>query len=144
LIDFAHTPDALQKVLETLQGVAQERQGRLCVVFGCGGDRDPLKRPLMGAIAEQYADLVMLTSDNPRSENPNSIIAQIQSGIQQAERVKVNPDRATAILQMIREAKPEDIILIAGKGHEETQEIAGQKIPFSDYLHAQLALGGLR
>lgn len=144
LIDFAHTPDALQKVLETLQGVAQERQGRLCVVFGCGGDRDPLKRPLMGAIAEQYADLVMLTSDNPRSENPNSIIAQIQSGIQQAERVKVNPDRATAILQMIREAKPEDIILIAGKGHEETQEIAGQKIPFSDYLHAQLALGGVR
>ena len=98
----------------------------------------------MGAIAEQYADLVMLTSDNPRSEDPNSIIAQIQSGIQQAERVKMNPDRATAILQMIREAKPEDIILIAGKGHEETQEIAGQKIPFSDYLHAQLALGGVR
>jgi UDP-N-acetylmuramoyl-L-alanyl-D-glutamate--2,6-diaminopimelate ligase len=144
LIDFAHTPDALQKVLETIQAVAKERQGRLCVVFGCGGDRDPIKRPLMGAIAEQLADLVMLTSDNPRSEDPNSIITQIQSGISQPERVKVNPDRATAILQIIRDAKPQDVILIAGKGHEDTQEIAGQKIPFSDYLHAQLALGGVR
>jgi UDP-N-acetylmuramoyl-L-alanyl-D-glutamate--2,6-diaminopimelate ligase len=143
VIDFAHTPDALEQVLKTLQAIAQQRAGQLWCVFGCGGDRDPLKRPIMGRIAESIADHVMVTSDNPRSEVPEKIMADILSGFVEPEKAQVNADRATAILQIIRQAKPEDVILIAGKGHEETQEIAGKKHPFSDRMHVQLAMGGV-
>lgn len=143
VIDFAHTPDALEQVLKTLRDIAQQRAGQLWCVFGCGGDRDPLKRPIMGRIAESIADHVMVTSDNPRSEVPEKIMADILSGFEVPEKAQVNADRATAILQTIRQAKPEDVILIAGKGHEETQEIAGKKHPFSDRVHVQLAMGGV-
>jgi UDP-N-acetylmuramoyl-L-alanyl-D-glutamate--2,6-diaminopimelate ligase len=141
VIDFAHTPDALEHVLKTLLDIAHQRAGQLWCVFGCGGDRDALKRPIMGRIAESIADHVMVTSDNPRSEVPEKIIADILSGFEVPEKAQVNADRATAILQTIRQAKPEDVILIAGKGHEETQEIAGKKHPFSDRVHVQLAMG---
>ena len=143
VIDFAHTPDALEQVLKTLRDIAKQRAGELWCVFGCGGDRDPLKRPIMGRIAESIADHVMVTSDNPRSEVPEKIMADILSGFEVPEKAQVNADRATAILQTIRKAKPEDVILIAGKGHEETQEIAGKKHPFSDRVHVQLAMGGV-
>jgi UDP-N-acetylmuramoyl-L-alanyl-D-glutamate--2,6-diaminopimelate ligase len=143
VIDFAHTPDALEQVLKTLRDIAQQRAGQLWCVFGCGGDRDALKRPIMGRIAESTADHVMVTSDNPRSEVPEKIMADILSGFEMPEKAQVNADRATAILQTIRQAKPEDVILIAGKGHEETQEIAGKKHPFSDRVHVQLAMGGV-
>ena len=143
VIDFAHTPDALEQVLKTLRDIAQQRAGQLWCVFGCGGDRDALKRPIMGRIAESIADHVMVTSDNPRSEVPEKIMADILSGFEVPEKAQVNADRATAILQTIRQAKPEDVILIAGKGHEETQEIAGKKHPFSDRVHVQLAMGGI-
>lgn len=143
VIDFAHTPDALEQVLKTLRDIAQQRAGQLWCVFGCGGDRDALKRPIMGRIAESIADHVMVTSDNPRSEVPEKIMADILSGFEVPEKAQVNVDRATAILQTIRHAKPEDVILIAGKGHEETQEIAGKKHPFSDRVHVQLAMGGV-
>jgi UDP-N-acetylmuramoyl-L-alanyl-D-glutamate--2,6-diaminopimelate ligase len=143
VIDFAHTPDALEQVLKTLRDIAQQRAGQLWCVFGCGGDRDALKRPIMGRIAESIADHVMVTSDNPRSEVPEKIMADILSGFEMPEKAQVNADRATAILQTIRQAKPEDVILIAGKGHEETQEIAGKKHPFSDRVHVQLAMGGV-
>ena len=143
VIDFAHSPDALEQVLKALRDVAQQRAGQLWCVFGCGGDRDALKRPIMGRIAENIADHVMVTSDNPRSEVPEKIMADILSGFEMPEKAQVNADRATAILQTIRQAKPEDVILIAGKGHEETQEIAGKKHPFSDRVHVQLAMGGV-
>jgi UDP-N-acetylmuramoyl-L-alanyl-D-glutamate--2,6-diaminopimelate ligase len=143
VIDFAHTPDALEQVLKTLQVIAKQRGGQLWCVFGCGGDRDALKRPIMGRIAESIADHVMVTSDNPRSEVPEKIMADILSGFDVPEKAQTNADRATAILQTIRQAKPEDVVLIAGKGHEETQEIAGKKQPFSDRVHVQLAMGGV-
>ena len=143
VIDFAHTPDALEQVLKTLQGIAKQRAGQLWCVFGCGGDRDALKRPIMGRIAESIADHVMVTSDNPRSEVPEKIMADILCGFEVPEKAQVNTDRATAILQTIKQAKPEDVVLIAGKGHEETQEIAGKKHPFSDRVHVQLAMGGV-
>jgi UDP-N-acetylmuramoyl-L-alanyl-D-glutamate--2,6-diaminopimelate ligase len=142
VVDFAHTPDALEKTLKVLHDLAIKRSGDIWCVFGCGGDRDRLKRPIMGRIAEQYATHVMLTSDNPRTESPEQIIAEILSGIEYPEDVLVNTDRATAILQVIRQAKTQDIVLVAGKGHEETQEVAGKKHPFSDQLHLQLAMGG--
>jgi UDP-N-acetylmuramoyl-L-alanyl-D-glutamate--2,6-diaminopimelate ligase len=143
VIDFAHTPDALEQVLKTLQEVTKQRSGQLWCVFGCGGDRDALKRPIMGRIAESIADHVMVTSDNPRSEVPEKIMADILCGFEVPEKAQVNADRATAILQIIKQAKPEDVVLIAGKGHEETQEIAGKKHPFSDRVHVQLAMGGV-
>ena len=143
IVDFAHTPDALEQVLKTLRVIAGERKGQLWCVFGCGGDRDATKRPIMGRIAETYADHVMVTSDNPRSENPEQIIAEILGGFEKPEHAQVNLDRATAILQTVRQAKAQDIVLVAGKGHEETQEIAGKKHPFSDQMHLQLAMGGL-
>lgn len=141
VIDYAHTPDALQHALQALRPVAEQRGGRLWCVFGCGGDRDAAKRPLMGAIAAQYADCVVVTSDNPRSESPQTIIDQIVAGIQtlpHASNVIVQPDRAAAIDDAVRRAKARDIVLIAGKGHESTQEIAGVKTPFSDKIHAQI------
>lgn len=139
-VDYAHTPDALSQVLTALQPLVQARAGKLWCVFGCGGDRDTSKRPLMGAIAAQKADRVVVTSDNPRSEKPEAIIAQILLGISRSPCVCVEPDRALAILHAITHAASNDVILLAGKGHEEIQEVAGDKRPFSDRLHAQRAL----
>jgi UDP-N-acetylmuramoyl-L-alanyl-D-glutamate--2,6-diaminopimelate ligase len=140
VIDYAHTPDALEKTLEALRPVADVRKGKLVCVFGCGGDRDPGKRPQMGAIAERLADQVVLTSDNPRTELPASIIDQIAAGMQRAESVRRIEDRASAILHAVRTAAREDVVVLAGKGHEATQEIMGRKRTFSDLDHARLAL----
>lgn len=142
VIDYAHTPDALEKTLEALRQVATDRGGQLWCVFGCGGDRDPGKRPQMGAIA-QAADHVLVTSDNPRSEEPGAIIAQIVAGMDEnhpASRYQAIEDRAAAILLAVKQAGKQDVILVAGKGHEPYQEIKGRKMPFSDADHAVLAL----
>ena len=139
-VDYAHTPDALDKALQALRPVAHERGGQLWCVFGCGGDRDAGKRPLMGAVAQQQADQVVVTSDNPRSEDPAAILHQILQGTIAGDTVRAEPDRAAAIAQAIAEAAPADVVLIAGKGHEDTQETAGVRVPFSDMAHAQAAL----
>jgi UDP-N-acetylmuramoyl-L-alanyl-D-glutamate--2,6-diaminopimelate ligase len=140
VIDYAHTPDALDKTLAALRPMAAARGGELICMFGCGGDRDATKRPLMGAIAERLADQVVITSDNPRSEEPMSIIEQIAAGMQDAARTRRIEDRASAILQAVRSAAREDVVVLAGKGHEATQEIMGKKRAFSDQDHARLAL----
>jgi UDP-N-acetylmuramoyl-L-alanyl-D-glutamate--2,6-diaminopimelate ligase len=138
VIDYAHTPDALEKVLDALRPVAAKRGGRLAVVFGAGGDRDPAKRPLMGAAAARGADRVLITSDNPRSEDPLRIIDAVAGGA--GERVEREPDRRRAIEAAVLAAAAEDVVLIAGKGHESYQEIAGQRLPFSDQVVARAAL----
>lgn len=151
IVDYAHTPDALQNVLEVLQPVAQARQGELVVLFGCGGDRDPGKRPQMGDIAARMADLVILTNDNPRNEDPKQILNDIGRGTHPANApqnadsaheptVFIIEDRARAIEMAINHADPQDVILIAGKGHEPYQEISGIKYPFSDIEQARAAL----
>jgi UDP-N-acetylmuramoyl-L-alanyl-D-glutamate--2,6-diaminopimelate ligase len=140
VVDYAHTPDALQKTLEALRPVAQQRGGALWCVFGCGGDRDSAKRPLMGAIAASKADHIVLTSDNPRSENPGSIISHILAGMGGQPHIQVQADRAQAIAQSLTQAGARDVVLIAGKGHEAAQEVAGQKFIFSDADHAGIAL----
>jgi UDP-N-acetylmuramoyl-L-alanyl-D-glutamate--2,6-diaminopimelate ligase len=138
VIDYAHTPDALENVLQALRPVAAARGGRLAVVFGAGGDRDRTKRPLMGAVAARLADRVLITSDNPRSEDPTAIISQIQSGVQ--GKYEIEADRARAIEKVISSAGKKDVVLIAGKGHETYQEIAGRRTHFSDEEHARSAL----
>jgi UDP-N-acetylmuramoyl-L-alanyl-D-glutamate--2,6-diaminopimelate ligase len=138
VVDYAHTPDALEKVLQALRPIAERRGGKLIAVFGAGGDRDVTKRPLMGAIASRLADGVMVTSDNPRSEEPLSIIAQIQSGMAAVHLAE--PDRARAIEKTIVAAEPADVVLVAGKGHENYQEVAGKRLPFSDAATARAAL----
>ncbi|SIN77968.1 UDP-N-acetylmuramoyl-L-alanyl-D-glutamate--2,6-diaminopimelate ligase [Paraburkholderia phenazinium] len=140
VIDYAHTPDALEKTLEALRPMAEARGGELICMFGCGGDRDATKRPLMGAIAERLADGVVMTSDNPRSEDPQKILDQIGAGMKDPSKARRIEDRASAILQAIRGAAREDVIVLAGKGHEATQEIMGKKRAFSDQDHARLAL----
>jgi len=138
VIDYAHTPDALEKTLNALRLVAQQRHGELWCVFGCGGDRDPGKRPQMGCVAE-LAEHVILTSDNPRSEDPDVIISHIKSGMSKLE-PRVMTDRAGAILWAVRHAAKPDVVLLAGKGHETYQEIGGKKFPFLDADHVALAL----
>ncbi|MBH9660015.1 UDP-N-acetylmuramoyl-L-alanyl-D-glutamate--2,6-diaminopimelate ligase [Burkholderia multivorans] len=140
VIDYAHTPDALEKTLDALRPIAVARGGRLVCMFGCGGDRDATKRPLMGAIAERLADDVVVTSDNPRSEDPQAIIDQIVAGMTAPDRARRIEDRASAILQAVRGAAREDVVVLAGKGHEATQEMMGKKRAFSDQDHARLAL----
>ncbi|GAA3983361.1 UDP-N-acetylmuramoyl-L-alanyl-D-glutamate--2,6-diaminopimelate ligase [Comamonas faecalis] len=139
-VDYAHTPDALIQALAALKPVAAARGGRLHCVFGCGGDRDATKRPLMGAAAQHGADRVWVTSDNPRSEEPQAIVHQILQGMIASSHVRADPDRATAIALAIAEAAPEDVVLIAGKGHEDYQEVRGERRPFSDMEQAQAAL----
>jgi UDP-N-acetylmuramyl-tripeptide synthetase len=138
VVDYAHTPDALEKALQALRAVAQERRGRLAVLFGAGGERDPAKRPLMGAVAARLADRVLVTSDNPRGEDPLTIIAQVEKGIEKPHQVEA--DRARAIEQVIAQAAGDDVVLIAGKGHEDYQEIAGRRLPFSDAAVAREAI----
>ena len=140
VVDYAHTPDALEKVLQALQPLAQARGGELWCVFGCGGNRDATKRPLMGAIAQRLADKVVVTSDNPRNEVPSFILSQILAGLVGHHDAAVIEDRREAIAHAIGEADARDVVLIAGKGHEDYQEIAGVKHPFSDAVEAQLAL----
>ncbi len=140
VIDYAHTPDALEKTLEALRPIATARGGQLVCMFGCGGDRDATKRPLMGAIAERLANSVVVTSDNPRSEAPGAIIDQIIGGMREGAKARRVEDRASAILQAVRGAAREDVVVLAGKGHEATQEIMGKKRAFSDQDHARLAL----
>ena len=139
-VDYAHTPDALYKALQALRPLAQERGGQLWCVFGCGGDRDAGKRPLMGAVAQHHADWVVVTSDNPRSEAPVAILHQILQGTIAGETVRAEPDRAAAIALAIGEADAADVVLIAGKGHEDYQETAGVRRPFDDMAQAQAAL----
>ncbi len=138
VVDYAHTPDALEKALATLRETAEARGGKLVCVFGCGGDRDPGKRPLMGAVAEQLADRVLLTSDNPRGESPGAIIDAIATGMRAPPAVE--PDRALAIRRAVLEAAVNDVVLLAGKGHEPYQEIAGVRQPFADLDQARQAL----
>lgn len=139
-VDYAHTPDALRQALAALRPVAQERGGRLWCVFGCGGNRDAGKRPLMGAAAQHGADQVIVTSDNPRGEDPQAIIHQILLGTIAATHVRAEPDRAAAIRLALAEADALDVVLIAGKGHEDYQETAGRRQPFSDMAQARDAL----
>lgn len=140
VVDYAHTPDALDKTLRALRPVAEDRGGELWCVFGCGGNRDTTKRPMMGAIAKRLADHVVVTSDNPRDEPPQYILSQILAGVTGHDEVCVIEDRAQAIRHALTRAAPQDVVLIAGKGHELTQEIAGKQWPFSDAEHARLAL----
>jgi len=129
LVDYAHTPDALENALSTL---AELKQARLFVVFGCGGDRDASKRAVMGRIAGQYADYVILTSDNPRTENPEAILDEIEAGVGAGSHVLRIENREQAIQHALKLAEPDDMVLIAGKGHEAYQEIGHERFPFSD------------
>jgi len=140
VVDYAHTPDALEQALNALRPLARARGGRLWCLFGCGGNRDATKRPLMGAIAHRLADHVVLTSDNPRDESPALILSQIMAGIPGDDAVGVVEDRRIAIHDALARAAAADVVLLAGKGHEETQEVAGVKRPFSDVAVAQQAL----
>ena len=140
-VDYAHTPDALAQALQALRPLAAARGGQLWCVFGCGGDRDTSKRPLMGAVAGAHADRVVVTSDNPRSEVPQAIISQILLGLTGVKGVSAEPDRAQAIRGTLQEAAANDVVLVAGKGHEDYQEIAGKRLPFSDVAVVRAALG---
>jgi UDP-N-acetylmuramoyl-L-alanyl-D-glutamate--2,6-diaminopimelate ligase len=151
VVDYAHTDDALKNLLETARPLAQ---GRLITVFGCGGDRDRTKRPLMGTVASRLSDLVVLTSDNPRSEDPLRIIEEIKLGIIQpvepgapkraSTPLTVNPDRRLAIEHAIRTAQPGDLVIIAGKGHEKYQVIGDRTLAFDDVEVARTALQSRR
>jgi UDP-N-acetylmuramoyl-L-alanyl-D-glutamate--2,6-diaminopimelate ligase len=138
VVDYAHTPDALEQALCALRETALARGGALACVFGCGGERDPGKRPVMGEVAARLADRVILTSDNPRSEDPQAIIASIARGGD--GRAALLPDRAEAIRAAVCAAQARDVILVAGKGHETYQEVAGERLPFSDVEQAARAL----
>ncbi|MDO9320171.1 MAG: UDP-N-acetylmuramoyl-L-alanyl-D-glutamate--2,6-diaminopimelate ligase, partial [Pseudomonas sp.] len=137
VVDYAHTPDALDKVLEALR---QHADGQLLCLFGCGGDRDRGKRALMAAVAEQRADRVLVTDDNPRTEAPEQIFADIRSGFTDAGKVSLQHGRGAAIAQLIASAQVGDVVLLAGKGHEDYQEINGVRQPFSDLQQAEQAL----
>jgi UDP-N-acetylmuramoyl-L-alanyl-D-glutamate--2,6-diaminopimelate ligase len=129
LNDFAHTPDALARILAAARELTA---GALHVVFGCGGLRDPGKRPQMGRVAQEGADRVTVTSDNPRTEDPEAIIAQILGGLTQPERVEVEPDRSRAIARALAQLKPGDTLVVAGKGHERYQIIGTTRHRFDD------------
>jgi UDP-N-acetylmuramoyl-L-alanyl-D-glutamate--2,6-diaminopimelate ligase len=138
LVDYAHTPDALANVLHAARGLG----GRVLCVFGAGGDRDREKRPLMGRVASELADVAIVTSDNPRSEDPQAIIEEVVAGT--TGDVRVEPDRRGAIELAVGEARAGDVVVIAGKGHEQGQELAGRKLPFDDREVARQALRRLR
>ena len=140
VVDYAHTPDALSHALAALRPQARLRGGRLWCVVGCGGDRDASKRPLMAAAAEAAADGLVLTSDNPRSESPEAILAAMVSGLRHPQQALVQADRALAIAQVLAQAAAQDVVLVAGKGHETAQEIMGVRHPFSDVEQVRLAL----
>lgn len=137
IVDYAHTPDALEN---TLNAIHQHKTGRVWTVFGCGGDRDKTKRPQMGRIAEQLSDYVIVTNDNPRSEDPATIAAEIVCGMKNPNGCLVIAERAQAIDFAVQQAKPGDVVLVAGKGHEDYQIFATQTLPFSDIKQTRLAL----
>ena len=139
LVDYAHTPDALERALAGAREMAGD--GRVLVVFGCGGDRDRAKRPLMGEVATRLADLAVLTSDNPRSEDPAAIIDEVRAGVRRTEVLVVEPDRRAAIALALSAAREGDVVLIAGKGHETTQVIGPDVVPFDDRAVAAEILG---
>ncbi len=154
LVDYAHKPDALRAVLETLRAL---KRGRLLCVFGCGGDRDRGKRPLMGEIAGRLAEVPILTSDNPRTEDPMKIIAEVEaglaaSGLRRIDRSEcgkrdgyvVEPDRRAAIALALRTAAPGDIVLIAGKGHEDYQIVGSRRLKFDDRVEVRSIIEELR
>jgi UDP-N-acetylmuramoyl-L-alanyl-D-glutamate--2,6-diaminopimelate ligase len=136
VIDYAHSPDALKNVLTTLRAHCA---GKLWCVFGCGGDRDAGKRPLMGGVSESYADVIIITDDNPRFETSEKIIKEIVAGINHKTAI-IKSNRAEAIAYAVSQADVNDVVLVAGKGHEQYQESQGVKVPFSDVAHAQAAL----
>jgi UDP-N-acetylmuramoyl-L-alanyl-D-glutamate--2,6-diaminopimelate ligase len=137
VVDYAHTPDSLENVLTAVRPLGS----RVIVTFGCGGDRDRAKRPMMGEVATRLADLTVITSDNPRSEDPVAIIAEIEPGARAGGgRYTVEPDRTVAIRLALAEARPGDVVVIAGKGHETGQEFADHTIPFDDRVVATDAL----
>ncbi|MNR10700.1 UDP-N-acetylmuramoyl-L-alanyl-D-glutamate--2,6-diaminopimelate ligase [compost metagenome] len=143
LVDYAHTPDGLENALLTVREFAE---GKIITVFGCGGDRDKTKRPLMGKVAARYSDFLYVTSDNPRTEDPDAILADIEPGLKE-DKYPENQyillvDRKKAIQKAIEEAGPKDVILIAGKGHETYQDIMGVKHDFDDRLVARAAIRG--
>ena len=141
IVDYAHTPDGLENVLKAARALVENQgSGRLIAVFGCGGDRDSSKRPQMGEIAETLADLVVVTSDNPRSEEPQQIIADILAGIKRLKDVTVEADRAKAIAEAVKMARPDDVVLIAGKGHETYQILKDRTIDFDDRIEVANAL----
>lgn len=138
VVDYAHTPDALEKAL---QAARLHCTGKLWCVFGCGGDRDKGKRPMMGAIAEQYADVVVVTDDNPRTEEPKAIVNDILAGMLDAGRANVVPGRAEAVTNAIMQAKENDVVLLAGKGHEDYQIVGNRRLDYSDRVTAARLLG---
>jgi len=140
IVDYAHTPDALQQVLTAARDLGA---GRLTCVFGCGGERDPGKRPAMGAIAARLADHVVVTDDNPRGEDPHDIVADILAGLPAGRQVTVERDREKAIAGAVAAAAPGDLVVVAGKGHEDYQEVAGVRHPFSDREVARRLVGGM-
>ncbi len=140
LVDYAHSPDALEKALRALQPLVRQRGGALWVVIGCGGDRDRSKRPLMAAVAEREARHAVLTSDNPRSEDPGRILQDMVAGLSRPQVAEVVADRAAAIAHAVARAQPVDVVLVAGKGHEDYQEVQGVRRPFSDVAQARDAL----
>ncbi|MBI5626523.1 MAG: hypothetical protein HY935_04895 [Nitrosomonadales bacterium] len=139
IVDYAHTPDALEKVLLALREVGAAKGGKLICVFGCGGDRDRGKRAMMGVVAERFSDHCIVTSDNPRSENPQHIIAEVVSDMT-TKNHEIIVNRSVAIERAIGLAQQHDTVLVAGKGHEDYQEVDGIKYPFSDAAVAQQAL----
>ncbi len=139
LVDYAHTPDGLENVLKAARALVP-KDGKLIAVFGCGGDRDATKRPQMGRIADDLADLVVVTSDNPRSEKPKSIIDNIMGGIKRTKDLLVEEDRATAIALAVKAATDRDIVVVAGKGHETYQILADRTIDFDDRIEVRKAL----
>jgi UDP-N-acetylmuramoyl-L-alanyl-D-glutamate--2,6-diaminopimelate ligase len=141
IVDYAHTDDALRNVTHLAREVVGAKNGRVITVFGCGGDRDTTKRPLMGKAAGEGSDVVIVTSDNPRSEQPEAIIDQILPGLKgSAAQVIVEADRSQAIRIAVKEARSGDLVLIAGKGHEKTQTIGTQVLPFDDAAIARNTL----
>jgi UDP-N-acetylmuramoyl-L-alanyl-D-glutamate--2,6-diaminopimelate ligase len=143
LVDYSHKPDALEQALQASRELTATASGRVVVVFGCGGDRDASKRPVMGEVASRLADQMVLTSDNPRSEDPLAIIAEVRAGIPEGTELVVEPDRRRAIEIAVGGAAPGDVVLIAGKGHEQTQTIGDQVLPFDDREEARRALASL-
>jgi UDP-N-acetylmuramoyl-L-alanyl-D-glutamate--2,6-diaminopimelate ligase len=141
IVDYAHTDDALKNVLSAARDFVRQSKGRVITLFGCGGDRDRTKRPLMGRAAGTASDVVVLTSDNPRSEDPQSILDDVLPGLQGARAfVIIEPDRERAIRLAIEEARPGDLVLLAGKGHEKTQILRDRVIPFDDAAVARKVL----
>jgi UDP-N-acetylmuramoyl-L-alanyl-D-glutamate--2,6-diaminopimelate ligase len=139
IVDYAHTPEGLRRLLSDVRAVVPE--GRVITVFGCGGDRDRAKRPEMGLVASTFSDLTIVTSDNPRSEAPDSIIDAIMSGVASGANVMRDVDRRSAIARALHEAAPGDVVVVAGKGHETTQTIGDLVVPFDDRVVARELLG---